>query len=235
MVLILLGVESGIAVRRARGTIVAPLPWLGKVKIQRPGILVEASVPKGALYSVTQQIQGGIRMRWQAISKWTAALAMTVTIFMTPLAMKAQQASDTILKPADTQKLLPSAVYYKGQSATTQLRNSGGVKFADGYYLLTTLVDTSGYSTAVASKYQAYFITEVAIKVGGQNLPAGVYGVGFVADNKLVVTDVGGHDVFVAATGEDTDLKRPTPLQVTTDPAGGFRLYAGRRYVILSR
>ena len=235
MVLILLGQIVALAVRRGRGTIVAPLPLLRKVKIPKADNLEEASLPKGAIYSVTQQNQGGFTMRWQAISKMTAALAMTAAMIMTPGVMKAQQATDTVLKPVDTQKLLPSAVYYRGQSATTQLRNSGGVKFADGYYLLTTLVDTSGYSTSIAAKYQAYFITEVAIKLGGQNLPAGVYGIGFVADNKLVVTDVGGHDVFIAATGDDADLKRPTPLQVTTDPAGGFRLYAGRRYVILSR
>jgi hypothetical protein len=115
------------------------------------------------------------------------------------------------------------------------LRNSGGVKFADGYFLLATMVDTSGYSSDVASKYQAYFITEVPIKLGGQNLAAGTYGVGFVADNKFVVTDVGGHDVLMVASGEDEGLKRPTPLQVTADPAGGFRLYSGRRYVSFSR
>ena len=78
-----------------------------------------------------------------------------------------------VLKPADTQKLLPASVYYKGQSATTQLRNSGGVKFADGSYVLTTLVDTSGYAADVSAKYQAYFITEVPLKVGGQSLPRG--------------------------------------------------------------
>jgi hypothetical protein len=97
------------------------------------------------------------------------------------------------------------------------------------------MVDTSGYSTSVAAKYQAYFITEVPIKVGGQSLPAGVYGMGFVADNKFVVTDVGAHDVLTASTSDDAGLKRPTPLQVIADPAGGFRLYAGRRYVVFSR
>ena len=30
-------------------------------------------------------------------------------------------------------------------------------------------------------------------------------------------------------------LKRPVPLQVLSDPAGGFRLYAGRKYVVFSR
>jgi len=115
-------------------------------------------------------------MRLQSVVK-TAAAAMLAVAMMAPATMKAQ-GGDTVLKPADTQKMLPASVYYKAQSATTQLRNSGGVKFSDGYYLLTTLVDTSGYSSDVQAKYQAYFITEVAIKIGGQNLPAGIYGVG---------------------------------------------------------
>jgi len=132
------------------------------------------------------------------------------------------------------QKLVPAMVFYRGQSASTQLRNSGGVKFADGFYVLATMVDTSGYSSGVQAKYQAYFITEVPIKVGGENLAAGVYGVGFVGD-KFLVTDVGAHDVLTVATGDDAGLKRPMPLQVVADPAGGFRLYAGRRYVSFSR
>jgi hypothetical protein len=173
-------------------------------------------------------------MRLRAILKLAAAGAVTVAMMAAPLAVKAQ-GGDTVLKPADMQKLLPASVYYKGQSATTQLRNSGGVKFADGSFVLATMVDTSGYSTSVAAKYQAYFITEVPLKVGGQSLPAGIYGVGFVADNNFVVTDVGAHDVLTVNTGDDAGLKRPTPLQVIADPAGGFRLYSGRRYVVFTR
>jgi hypothetical protein len=173
-------------------------------------------------------------MRVPAILKFFAAGTMAVAIMAAPFSAKAQ-GGDTVLKPADMQKLLPATVYYKGQSATTQLRNSGGVKFADGSFVLTTLVDTSGYSTGIAAKYQAYFITEEPIKIGGQNLPAGIYGVGFIAGDKFVVTDVGAHDVFTVSSGNDDGLKRPTPLQVTADPAGGFRLYAGRKYVVFSR
>jgi hypothetical protein len=166
-----------------------------------------------------------------------AAAAMLVAAAITGPVSILGQANPTamVLKPADMQKLLPASVYYRGQSATTQLRNSGGVKFADGFYVLATLVDTSGYSSDVAAKYQAYFITEVPIQVGGQALPAGVYGVGFVAGSKFVVTDVGGHDLLTVNSAEDAGLKRPMPLQVVTDPGGGFRLYAGRQYVIFSR
>jgi hypothetical protein len=176
-------------------------------------------------------------MRKNAIVKMAAAGMMAAALMaaaIEPMAAMAQ-GGDTVLKPIETPKLLPSSVFYRGQSATTQLRNSGGVKFADGYFVLATMVDTSGYSTDVAAKYQAYFITEVPIKVGGQNLVAGVYGIGFVADNKFVVTDVGAHDVLMVASGQDEGMKRPTPLQVVADPAGGFRLYSGRRYVSFSR
>jgi hypothetical protein len=172
-------------------------------------------------------------MGFSAILKVAAAGAMAVAVMAAPMAALAQ--GDTVLKPAEVQKLLPDKVYYKAQSATTQLRNSGGVKFADGFYVLTTLVDTSGYASDVAAKYQAYFITEVPVKVGGQSLPAGVYGIGFIPNNKFVVTDVGAHELFQVGTADDAGLKRPMPLQVAADPAGGFRIYAGRRYVNFSR
>jgi hypothetical protein len=173
-------------------------------------------------------------MSLSAFLKFAAAGTMAVAILAAPAAARAQ-GMDTVLKPADLQKLLPASVYYKGQSATTQLRNSGGVKFADGFYVLTTLVDTSGYSTDIQAKYSAYFIAEVPIKVGGQSLSAGIYGIGFIAGDKFVVTDVGAHDVLMVSSATDAGLKRPMPLQVTADPAGGFRLYAGRRYVTFSR
>jgi hypothetical protein len=145
------------------------------------------------------------------------------------------QTGATILKPADMSKLMPATVFYRGQTATTQTRNSGGIRFADGVYVLTSLVDTSGYSTGVAAKYQAYFITEVPITICGQPLSPGAYGIGFIADNKFVVTDLGGHDVFTVSSATDHDLKRPVPLQVLPDPEKGFRLYSGRQYVMLAR
>jgi hypothetical protein len=169
------------------------------------------------------------------MGKVVSAAAIAVAMMSAPARIAAQSGSDAVLKAADAQKLLPASVFYDGQSATTQLRNSGGVKFADGHFVLATLVDTSGYSTGIAAKYQGYFITEVPLQIGGQSLPVGVYGIGFVADNKFVVTDVGAHDVLTVSSSNDAEIKRPMPLQVIADPAGGFRLYAGRKYVSFSR
>jgi hypothetical protein len=169
---------------------------------------------------------------WKNMKKAAGFLAAVVAVSsMTAFA----QGGAIILKPADMGKLIPQTVFYRGQSATTQVRNSGGIKFADGYMVLTTLVDTSGYSTGVAAKYQAYFITEVPIKVGGKSLATGAYGIGFIAGDKFVVTDLGAHEVFTVATATDSDLKRPVPLQIVSAAGGGFRLYAGRKYVVLTR
>jgi hypothetical protein len=172
-------------------------------------------------------------MRWHGISMFAAVGIMLLGIMTAPAAAVAQ--GDTVLKAADVQKLLPDSVWYKGQSAPAQKRNSGGVKFADGSFVMATLVDNSGYASDVAAKYQAYFVVELSIKIGGQTLAPGVYGAGFITGDKFVVTDVGGHDVLTASSSSDDQMKRPTPLQVAADPGGGFRLYAGRRYVTFTK
>ena len=46
-------------------------------------------------------------------------------------------------------KLFPDKVFFRGQSATVQGRNSGGVRYADGFLVLAALVDNSGYSTGI--------------------------------------------------------------------------------------
>ena len=170
------------------------------------------------------------RLRLTAVM---AVVAMTGVLGMVAR-VAAQAAGDTVLTVAETTKLLPEKVYFKGQSATTQLRNSGGVKFADGQYVLATMVDTSGYSSDIAQKYQAYLIAEAPLKIEGHALPAGIYGVGFIAGNKFVVLDVGAHDLFTVTSHNDAGMKRPMPLKVMAGD-GGLRLYEGRNYVTFAR
>jgi hypothetical protein len=141
-----------------------------------------------------------------------------------------------LLQAADLAKLVPPSVFFRGQVASTQIRNSGGVKMPDGMLVLCALVDTSGYSTGVQERYQGYFITEVPLDINGQILKPGAYGVGFLPGNRFVVMDLGAHDVFSTGSTHDADLKRPTPLQVLADTAPDkFRLYINRNYIVFSR
>lgn len=142
---------------------------------------------------------------------------------------------ETVLHPADLEKIVPASVFFRGQTAPTQLRNSGGVRFADGAILFAANVDTSGYSSGVQEKYQAYLATEVPLLFGGHRLAPGAYGVGFIAGGKFVAMDLGGNDLLTAPTERDAALRRPTPLQVAAAPGGGYRLYSGRTFVAFSR
>src|SRR5258705_4255960 len=80
------------------------------------------------------------------------------------------EAGTKVLTAPEAAKFLPSTVFFRGQSAPIQARNSGGVQFAKDALLLTSLVDTAGYSSFVPEKYQAYLITQTAIDIGGHRL-----------------------------------------------------------------
>ena len=132
--------------------------------------------------------------------------------------------------------LLPTSVFYKGQNAPVQGRNSAGIRFTGGDLVLTALVDNSGYSSAVQQTYQGYLLNEVHLKIGDKTLAPGAYGFGFIANDKVVVMDIAGNEVLRSTTIRDEHMARPNPLQIVPDTSapGHFRLYLGRSYVLLS-
>jgi hypothetical protein len=158
-----------------------------------------------------------------------AATLLSALFLLAPCASFGQPAAPAILHAAEAAKLLPDAVFFRGQSATVQARNSAGIHFANGMYVLTALVDNSGYSSGIQQKYQAYFIAEVPLSFDGQTLKPGAYGVGIVK-NRFIVMDIAAHDLFTAPVAHDAEMKRPTPLQLDAD-GEHYRLYFGRDYV----
>src|SRR5260370_36088101 len=147
------------------------------------------------------------------------------------------EGKEVVLKAADiSPKIFPERVFFRGQIAPVQLRNSGGVHFADDLYVLAGLVGSSGYSTAIKEKYQADLLNEVTLEIAGQTLKPGSYGIGFVNGGKFVAMDLGAHDVLQTASQHEWEMKRPVPLQVVASAtAGSYRLYAGRDYVEFRR
>jgi len=162
-----------------------------------------------------------------------------VFAFPPPPAVEARGSSagqDTVLKAVDiTPKLFPEHVFFRGQVAPAQLRNTGGVHFADDFYVLAGLVDNSGYSTGIKEKYQGYLLTEVNLEIAGQSLKPGSYGFGFVG-GKFILMDLAANNLIEAAGQRDAEMKRPVPLQVlASSNAGSYRLYVGRDYTEFRR
>jgi hypothetical protein len=182
---------------------------------------------------ISRPLNSTRRPNWLWMFLALAALSVSLPAKTSGAAVPSSDAS--ILNPAEAAKVMPATVFFRGQVASVQARNSSGVKLPDGRLVLCALVDTSGYSTAVQQKYQAYFITEVALDINGQALRPGAYGVGFIEGTKFMVMDLGGHDIFTIGGNRDAALKRPTPLQVLADTTPGhYRLYINRNYIVFT-
>ncbi len=119
------------------------------------------------------------------------------------------------LAKAELAQLIPASYFFAGQTATTQIRNSGGVRFADHKMILLALVDNSGYSSGVAQKYQGLLITEVPLQIGGKTVPPGSYGFGLPAPDHMGVLDINANEIAGENTSELPADQRPVPLHVT--------------------
>ena len=81
----------------------------------------------------------------------------------------------TILTGAEQTRVVPTSFYFQGLSAPTQMRNSAAARFGKDRYVISGLVDTSGYSADVRAKYVGFLITDSAISLNGETLPPGAY------------------------------------------------------------
>ena len=147
------------------------------------------------------------------------------------MALGLAQAGAQILTGEQVKKIAPSSFFYAGQSSPAQMRNAAGFKNTGGKLVLAALVDTAGYSTAIAEKYQGFLITETKLTFDGGSVEPGAYGFGF-KDGKFTVMNVAGTNLLSVASQSDEQAKHPVPLKVEKDGAG-YRLCAGKNYVAI--
>ena len=158
-------------------------------------------------------------------------LALTLT-FAGVFSLNAQNNFE-VLNAAETAKVVPTSFYFAGQSAPTQMRNAAAARIGKDRFIVAGMVDTSGYSSEIAAKYEGFFITDSPIIIGDKTLDAGAYGFGFSSDGKVNILDLRSNPVLSVATQNDGEMKRPRPLQMVSD-AKGIRFYKGKNYVLIS-
>lgn len=146
-------------------------------------------------------------------------------------ALAPAQGTAQVLTGDQLKKVVPNSFFFSGQVAVVQTRNSAGFKNSAGKMVLAGLVDTTGYATAIAEKYQGFLITEVKLSFGAATLEPGCYGFGF-KDGKLIVMNIAGAELVSTASQSDDQVKHPVPLKFEK-VGGGYRLYAGRNYALV--
>ena len=142
---------------------------------------------------------------------------------------------EAILGSGEASKLVPLSVFLGGKKLSAEPRNSGGIRFSDGMYILAMPIDLSGHAST-RETFEAYFISEVSVSIHGRKLGPGVYGLRVDDRHRFTILDIAARSILTAESVRDLRLFRPRPLQILASPsAGHYRLYLGREYVVLSR
>jgi hypothetical protein len=128
--------------------------------------------------------------------------------------------------------VVPTGFYYEGQVAPTQMRNATAVRVGAKKHVIVALVDNSGYATEIRSKIEGFWATDLNVRIGGKDLPSGVYPFGVTQDGILNIYNLSGILQISVKTTHDAFLSHPRPL-VMVKGSDGIRLYRGRNYVLV--
>lgn len=166
------------------------------------------------------------------ISYSVKLITLSIALLIAVVSVSAQSGA-RVLDRDDAKLFVPEGFYFEGQSAATQMRNSGVAILGEKRHVIVGLVDTSGYSADIAAKYEGFFITDSPVKIGGKTLATGAYGFGFTRKGEIDIHDIGGKTILTAETKEDPGLRRPRPLMLMME-GGELRFYKGRTYAVIS-
>jgi hypothetical protein len=162
---------------------------------------------------------------------FTLVITLFLVMLFPMLLLAANEA--VVLNENELPKVVPIGFYFEGQSAATQMRNAAAVRFGTKRYVVTALVDTSGYASDIRAKCEGFLITDSAIVVGGKPLGIGSWVIGLTKEGMLNVFDLSGAKILSLKTTRDTALKTPKPVNIVKG-SDGVRLYRGRDYVIVA-
>ena len=140
---------------------------------------------------------------------------------------------------------VPKDFYLEGNAIPVAKRNAVMAHLPNGARAIFSLIDTTGYSADIVSKYVGMIITEGPVTVCGQKAAAGSYGFGWALPatgvdqpGNFSLYNQAGEKLAGCAAPRDANLKQPVPLQLIPgkDAVGQLpsaRLYYGRHYIEL--
>lgn len=174
------------------------------------------------------------------MSKTLMAVAFSVMaglLAIFPSAANAQGRFESVSGTAFV-NAVPNDFYLEGNRIPVEKRNSVLLKDAKGARVVVGLIDTTGYSSKIKTKYMGFVITETNISFGGTKLGVGSYGIGLDlpgapsnANGSFKVYNIAGDKLGEGTLKRDESVKMPKPLGVSSDKTGPTKLLFGK-YVL---
>jgi hypothetical protein len=167
----------------------------------------------------------------------TAICVLAGLLAVSPSAANAQGRFESVSGTAFV-NAVPNDFYLEGNRIPVEKRNSVLLKDAKGGRVVVGLIDTTGYSTRIKTKYMAFVITESDISFGGTKLGVGSYGIGLDlpgapsnSDGSFRVYNIAGEKLGEGTLKRDESISMPKPLGVSDDKSGPTKGLFGK-YVL---
>ena len=164
--------------------------------------------------------------------------ALVCLMAVWPGAARAQGGFESATAGTAFVNAVPGDFYLEGNRIPVEKRNSVLLKTPKGSRVVVGLIDTTGYSSKIKTKYTGFVITEANISVGGTKLGVGSYGFGLdtpappsTAPATFKIYNQAGEKLGESAAKKDESVKQPKPLGVATDKTGPAKILFGK-YVV---
>lgn len=124
--------------------------------------------------------------------------------------------------------------YLEGNAIPTQKRNAAMLKGPDGKRIVFGLLDTTGYTAEIQTKYIGMALVEKEVMVGTAKIPVGAYGFGLQKPAsgegaaKLLIYDLAGQKVGETVAAYDAGLAQPAPLKMAVAKGQPTKLLLGK-------
>ena len=130
---------------------------------------------------------------------------------------------------------IPNDFYLEGNRIPVEKRNSVLLKSAKGARVVVGLIDTTGYSSKIKTKYTGFVITETSITFGGTKLGVGSYGFGTdipsapsTGPATIKIYNQAGDKLGEGSANRDDTIKQPKPLGVAAGKTGATEIVFGK-------
>jgi hypothetical protein len=104
-------------------------------------------------------------------------LALLISLNILPASNAATRARWRAATETELKKIIPARAHVVKENIETESRTASGVTDGRGKFIAGVVMITAGYSAE--GKYSHFFLTQVSLKIGIMDLPAGEYVFGY--------------------------------------------------------
>jgi hypothetical protein len=147
---------------------------------------------------------------------------------------RAQEGGCKVLDAASARRYLPDRVPMETEVIQVDMNHVAAIEFPDKARVAAAQLSNSGLSAQMRQKYQYVLVAEAKVRLDHLNLPAGMVGLGFAAENAkdapartMIARDFTGSEIGQVSLSLATNARDESSISFVPKGANEFELNLG--------